>query len=282
MLTVIIPSYNEENYIGACLQSILDQKDLPENHRVQVIVSANGCRDRTVEVAEGYRQALEAAGFSYLVLDIPKPGKINAINTAEANAVFSNRVFVDADIVLGATMLAELAEILATDTPLYASGTVTIPRSSSWVTRAYAKAWSGLPFVKDGVPGIGVYAVNRSGRERWDKFPEIIADDRFIRLNFAPHERRKAQAQYLWPLPDGFWNMIKVRRRWSEGNDELVRLYPGLLVNDSQRNNNFSNLLSIMRNPLAGSVFLAIYALSTALVAMQRRRKTAHWRRGRT
>ena len=131
------------------------------------------------------------------------------------------------------------------------------------------------------MPGIGVYATNASGRKRWGAFPEIYSDDRFIRLNFAPHERRKAKAEYLWPLPNGFWNMVKVRRRWCEGNDELVRLYPDLLDNDSQRNNNLSNLLSVMRFPIAGSVFLAIYVLSTALAATRRRDAAFHWRRGR-
>jgi cellulose synthase/poly-beta-1,6-N-acetylglucosamine synthase-like glycosyltransferase len=282
MLTVIVPCFNEENYIGACLQSILHQRDLPEDHRLQVIISANGCQDRTVEVAEGHRAAFEAAGMSFTVLDIAKPGKVNAINMAEAAAVYPDRVFVDADVVLGATILVELAALLGTPEPVYASGTVMIPRAKSWVTRAYAKVWSALPFVRDGVPGIGVYAVNEAGRKRWAAFPEIIADDRFVRLNFAPDERRKARAEYLWPLPEGFWNMIKARRRWCEGSDELLLRYPALLANDSQRNKDSANLRSVLRHPLAGSVFVVIYAISAALANTRREDATIQWRRGRT
>ena len=127
MLTVIIPSFNEEKYIGACLESILRQTGLPADHGIQVIVSANGCKDRTVAVSESYRPAFESAGYSYVVLDIAKPGKINSINMAEAESRFTSRVYVDADIVLSPSILVELAGILATDDPIYASGTVTIP-----------------------------------------------------------------------------------------------------------------------------------------------------------
>jgi len=206
---------------------------------------------------------------------------MNAINTAESHASFDNRVYLDADVIISPQLLAEMATALDQPDPVYVSGTVQIPRSKSWVTRAYAKVWAQLPFVRDGVPGIGLYAFNAAGRARWDEFPAIYSDDRFVRLQFAPSERVKLAATYEWPLPVGFSNMVKVRRRWCEGNDELHEVFPQLMVNDSQRNNSPSNMLSLLKTPLSSAVFVSIYLVSWALAKMRSRDAAFHWRRGR-
>ena len=52
-LSFVIPAYNEESYLPACLDSILAQsKDL--GHQVEIIVVNNASSDRTREVALGY------------------------------------------------------------------------------------------------------------------------------------------------------------------------------------------------------------------------------------
>ena len=282
MFTLSVPSYNEENYIAACLQALVAQAGLPAGHGIEVIVAANGCKDRTVEIARSFEDALREQGFAPLVLDIAEPGKMNALNTAERQAGFADRAFLDADVILSPTFLAELAEAFREEDPVYVGGTVEIPRSPSWVTRAYAKVWQNLPFVRDGVPGIGFYAFNAAGRARWAEFPPIYSDDRFVRLQFAPSERRKLKSTYQWPLPVGFSNMVKVRRRWCEGNDELHEKYPDLMVNDSQRNNSPANATTLLKTPLSSVVFVAIYATSTLLAKLRSPDQPFYWRRGRT
>lgn len=47
-VSVVIPAYNEEKYIGKCLQSILNQTEKPD----EIIVVDNNCTDRTVEIAQ--------------------------------------------------------------------------------------------------------------------------------------------------------------------------------------------------------------------------------------
>lgn len=281
MFTIIIPSYNEENYIGACLEAVRQQRALRPGHGIQVVVAANACKDRTVAIAEEARDGLSKAGFSVVVLDIKQPGKMNAINTAERHANFESRVYLDADVIISPQLLAEMATALDRPDPVYVSGTVRIPRSESWVTRAYAKVWAQLPFVRDGVPGIGLYAFNAAGRKRWDEFPAIYSDDRFVRLQFAPSERVKLVATYDWPLPVGFSNMVNVRRRWCEGNDELHDAFPQLMVNDSQRNNSPSNMLSLFKTPFSSAVFVSIYLVSWGLAKTRSRNAAFHWRRGR-
>ena len=76
---------------------------------MQVIVAANGCTDQTVPIAQAMAQQLAATGYDLLVLDLPVGNKINALNEAEAQATYSCRAFVDADVVLGPRILIELA-----------------------------------------------------------------------------------------------------------------------------------------------------------------------------
>ena len=281
MLSIIIPAHNEENYVGACLDAVIAQDGLPPDHGVQLIVAANGCRDRTVEICEDRRPALEAAGFDFDVLQLPDGNKIRALNAADAEAVFDARAYLDADVIISPGLVSELSEILEGPDAVYASGTLEIPRSPSWFTRAYARVWTRFPFVRDGVPGIGLFAVNAAGRARWPEFPPIIADDRFVRLNFKEHERHKTKATYLWPLPDGFWNMVNVRHRWTEGNAEVLQSYPELVANDGMRNKSAANAASLLKTPVASAVFVAIFVIGQLLALKSKGRGNSAWNRGR-
>lgn len=281
MLSVIIPSNNEESCIQTCLNAILRQTDLPINHGIQVIVAANGCHDQTVALAKGLAPEFVAAGFEFLVLDIAIGNKINALNLAEVEAIHPNRVFIDADVVIGPRILHELSEILDQTAPIYASGTVRIPPPKSIVSRAYAKVWVNMPFVRSGVPGIGLYAVNAAGRARWGDFPNIYADDRYVRLKFAPHERHKTAARYDWPLPDGFKNLVHVRHRWREGNIELAEQFPALIANESEINTSVVNALRLLRTPFSSVIFLLVYLASNNRARRSKKQDAFVWRRGR-
>ena len=50
-ISVIIPAYNEENYISACLDSLMAQTNAPV---YEVIVADNGSQDKTVQIAKKY------------------------------------------------------------------------------------------------------------------------------------------------------------------------------------------------------------------------------------
>ncbi len=281
MLTIIVPCNNEESCIANCLNALLEQCDLPADHAMQVIVAANGCVDRTVPIAHGLAPKLNAAGYDPLVLDLPVGNKINALNEAEAQATHAGRVFVDADVVLGPRILRELADILAQDAAVYASGTVQVPRPKNLVSRAYAKVWTRLSFLREGVPGIGLYAVNAAARARWGRFPDIIADDRFVRLKFAPHERQKTEATYIWPLPEGYENLVHVRHRWTEGNIELAQRFPDLIDNDSEINKSFSGVLRLLRTPFSSIVFVLVYLASNRRARKAKDGSAFVWQRGR-
>ena len=58
-------------------------------------------------------------------------------------------------------------------------------RGSSLAVRAYYRIWLRLPYVREGMIGVGVYALSEEGRRRFGEFPEVIADDGYVRMLFS-------------------------------------------------------------------------------------------------
>lgn len=228
-LSVLIPAHNEVGFIEPCLDALLGSED--SGAAVEVIVMANGCTDATVAVAHGYVPRFAERGWPLIVMDLPEGNKLGALNAGDAAAAHGARAYVDADVVVSAPLLAQLAEVLDAPEARYASGAPVVTARTSAFSRAYARFWAGLPFCTHGVPGFGVFAVNVAGRARWGAFPDIISDDTFVRLSFAPHERHRVSATYRWPMIEGVGPLIRVRRRQNLGVDEVRRLYPQLWRN---------------------------------------------------
>ncbi|WP_417597750.1 glycosyltransferase family 2 protein [Pararhodobacter oceanensis] len=260
-LSVIIPASNEAAYIDACLRALLDSSGLAE---MQVIVVANGCRDDTVARAEAHATGFAGRGWTLRVLDLDGIGKPAALDAGDRAAVYASRVYLDADVVISPALLSQLAEVLDVPQARYASGTPRVTARSR-VTRAYARFWVRLPFVAQGVPGFGLYAVNGAGRARWDLFPQVISDDTYVRIQFTPDERVKVAAPYDWPMAEGLRNLVRVRRRQDQGVAELALLEPVLMGNEGKASPSKAWLIArLLRDPLA----FVTYAAVTLLVRM--------------
>jgi glycosyltransferase involved in cell wall biosynthesis len=253
VLSIIIPASNEAGYIGACLGALLASDAVA----AEVIVVANGCRDATADVARGFVGQFAAKGWGFTVLDLVEGSKPGALNAGDAVAVGASRVYLDADVVVSRGVMAQLAQALARDVATYAGATPRIPRARSWVTRAYARFWAGLPFAQSVAPGFGLFAVNAAGRARWGAFPAIISDDTFVRLQFAPVERVQVRAVYDWPMIEGFGALVRVRRRQDAGMAEIAVQYPGVLENEGKAA--LTGLLGrVLRDPVGFAVYAAV------------------------
>jgi glycosyltransferase involved in cell wall biosynthesis len=274
-LTVIIPAHQEEGHIGACLDALAASD--PVAGAVEVIVAANGCRDGTVAVAQARAAAFAAKGWGLRVIDLPEGGKPGALNAADAVAAYGARVYLDADVTVSPPLLRLLAVALDRAGAVYASGQVRITGPGGWVSRGYARFWARVPFMAQGVPGCGLYAVNAAGRARWGAFPAIIADDAFVRLNFAPEERVMVGARYDWPVAPGFGALLRVRRRQNRGVAELAATYPALMNNEDKGRAGAS---SVLRMAVSDPVGFAVYGAVSAIVAVAPARDAA-WSRGR-
>lgn len=254
VLSVIVPAHNEEAYIGTCLRSVLNQ-DI-EGARLEVIVIANACHDRTVELALEHKADFAARGWKLRVLRTARPGKLMALTCADKMARGDVRVFLDADVTCDPELMGQLHKALTQPMPRYGSGTLTLAPAKSWVTRRYGAFWAQLPFMQGNAPGAGVFAVNAAGRARWGDFPNIISDDTFVRLSFSASERIQVPARYHWPLVEGFSNLVRVRQRQNAGVAELRDLYPALFDNDDKMRPDIFRLFA--RQPLDFLIYAAV------------------------
>lgn len=94
-LSLIIPAYNEERYIGACLESVIHQTSPPD----EVIVVENASTDRTAQIA---------AAFPVRVIREDRKGLIHARNRGFDEAKGDILARTDADAVLPARWIETL------------------------------------------------------------------------------------------------------------------------------------------------------------------------------
>ncbi len=274
MLGIVIPASNEGRWIGPCLDALLasDPPGLP----VGIVVSANACRDDTVAQAAARTGQAAARGWGLRVLERAEPGKPGALNAGDAAAEGAMRLYLDADVTVSPPLLAALVRALDRPEAVYASGRPIVAPAASAVTQAYARFWQALPFARSVAPGFGLFAVNAAGRARWGAFPPIISDDTYVRLLFRPDERVEVAPTYLWPMPEGFAALVRVRRRQDAGVAEIARLYPGLMARAGKPR---LSPAALARLALADPAGFAVYAAVSAAVRL--RRGGAGWARGR-
>ena len=273
--SVLIPAHNEADWIAACLEAVLASDALPGG--AEVIVIANGCTDNTVELARGFAGQAAQKGWALTVLDLPEGGKLAALNAGEAAAKGQALIYLDADVVVSPHLIAQVSAALDTATPRYASGQPDVTVGPDLLTRAYTRFWLTIPFITQGVPGFGVFAMNRAGRARWGEWPDVISDDTFARLNFTPNERISVPATYAWPMIEGFGPLVRVRRRQNAGVAEIAARYPALMVNDDGNGDTPPVWRRALKDPLA---FLAFCAVRVA-VRLPLFRSNDRWARGR-
>ena len=210
---IVIPAHNEERALARCLEALVSQESPGE---VELVVVPNGCDDRTADVARGFEARLPV-GWTLKVIECPAAQKSLALNAGDRALAAGPRMYLDADILLEPTALRRLAEALRADAPRLVQpqiAAVTGPTSSRAV-RSFVRVWSSLPYVRNQVLGVGCFAVNAEGRDRWDEFPDIGADDTYVRFRFAGDQKQVvpgATMKVFFPASTG--ELIRVRARW--------------------------------------------------------------------
>lgn len=273
--SIILPASNEAGLIGTCLSAVL-ASEWQLTRPVQVVVVANGCTDNTAARARDFADQFAARGWRLQVLELAEGGKLNALNHGDDVALGQARLYLDADVTVSPKLLQQVAEALDVAAPRYASGAVQIT-AQGWVLRSYARIWRQVPFMAQGVPGCGVFAVNAAGRARWGRFPDIISDDTYVRLCFTPNERVGVRAPYDWPIAEGFVRLVRVRRRQDQGVAEIADLYPQILKNDDKPAFPKSRMLAMAaRDPIGFAVYAGV-----ALAVKPTKGTSTGWSRSR-
>lgn len=220
MISIVIPAYNEQAVIGRCLDALTQR---PVEGGLEVIVAANGCRDNTAEVARRF-------GPPVRVVETPQASKIAALNLGDETASGFPRVYLDADVEVSLDAIQKVADVLRRGEAMAAAPKMRVDMrgASLWVKAFYA-IWLRRPYHGPGMVGSGFYALSQEGRGRFDRFPEIIADDEFIRALFAPHERATpADCWFTIQSPRTLGDLIRVKTRSRLGLYELRRRLPEL------------------------------------------------------
>ncbi|WP_420453087.1 glycosyltransferase [Ilumatobacter sp.] len=233
-VSIVVPASGERTAITHLLTSLVDQGDLID---VEVVVVANGPDDGTAEAAEVFAEPLAAAGAALRVARIEEASKPGALNVGDSLAGHRDRIYLDADVVLAPGSITDVRRALDAATArgevLLCAPRIVVRPSASAVVGAYADVWTRMPYTNDHVPGVGCYAVNAAGRRRWGAFPDIGADDKFVRLLFSPGESTiLGTSSFTVSLPESALELALVRGRWTYNNLELAHRFPDLVRPD--------------------------------------------------
>jgi glycosyltransferase involved in cell wall biosynthesis len=208
MTSVLIAAHNEATVLGPCLDAVLADTGHGE---LEIIVAANGCTDRTVDVA--------LARPDVRVIETNRPSKTAALNSAEAVATSFPRIYLDADIPVSTATVRALARAVDSPTgPLVAVPSRRLDlRGRPLAVRAYYAIQRRLPVFEEGLFGRGMIAVSQAGRERFSRFPDVLADDLFLDSLFTSDERvlvRELTTTVATPLHtrDLVRRLVRVRR----------------------------------------------------------------------
>jgi N-acetylglucosaminyldiphosphoundecaprenol N-acetyl-beta-D-mannosaminyltransferase len=214
--SVVIPAHNESGVLTTTLQRIADDR---LSGSLEVAVIANACSDDTADIARGF--IADVPGLT--VIETDTPGKANALNLGDEAVSAFPRIYLDADIVLGPDALEGMVDALAVDAPVAGSPDIEFDLEGAdlWV-REYYRIFERLPYVTDDLVGLGVYGLSERGRERFDEFPDVLADDLYIQRLFAPQERVRTRGHFAVRTPRRWRELVKVRTRVDRGNAQLA------------------------------------------------------------
>lgn len=137
-LTIVIPAYNEEDYLAACLDSLNAQIVIP----TEVIVVDNNSTDRTAEVAKSY---------SFVkVIKENRQGVFWAVQTGFKAAKSDIIGRIDADTILAADWIEKVLATMANKRITAVTGPVSyydmpLPRANYWfdhLMRKFTYRWA--------------------------------------------------------------------------------------------------------------------------------------------
>lgn len=265
MISVVIPAHNEESVIARGLRSILEGAQPGE---LEVIVACNGCTDRTAEIARGFTEPVR-------VIEIQQASKIAALNAADALASGFPRFYIDADVQISLASIRSMAEVLDNGEALMVTPELRMDLSqTSWPVRAFYRVWTLLPHNRTGgMVGTGVYAMSRAGRARFERFPDVLADDGFVRFAFALHERSAVPgALSIVDPPRTLAGLIRIKTRSRLGKYELQQRFRGRPTSEAK---SVSGLMGLLVRRLDLWPFVPAY-LAVNLIVRWRAARQLH------
>lgn len=253
--------------IGGLLERLRPGLD---DARLEVVVVANGCTDDTAAVAR--RHQVE-------VVELPDGEKIAALNAGEAAVSAFPRFYVDADVELDADGISRMGAALGGRIEAVAPARRLDTTGASWPVRSYHRIWDRLRSTTESLAGRGCYGVSEKGRQRWETFPDVTADDAFVNRLFGAHERDiVTDVESVVAVPRDLRSLIDRKRRSHRGNAELRESGPAVTSATGW-------LAVVRRHPprlVDVPVYLVVTVAARLLAWWDSRTGRSHWRSDRS
>lgn len=144
-ITIIIPTYNMEAYIGKCLDSLI----IPEFDQVEVLVVNDGSKDRSSEIAHSYADRYPR---SIRVIDKPNGNYGSCINAALPQATGRYIKILDADDTFDTEAFSRLVRKLSeTNVDMVLTPYITVNQYGEAIKRSDFLIQAGKTFSSDDV-----------------------------------------------------------------------------------------------------------------------------------
>jgi glycosyltransferase involved in cell wall biosynthesis len=275
MISIVIPAHNESYVIARALNALVGDS-APEE--TGVVVVCNGCTDTTSDVARRFSPVVR-------VIESDVANKTHALNLGDEGSSAFPRIYADADVVVTIDAVRALARRLERGDVLAVAPTADINLTGcSWLVRKYFSVRSRLPSSREGIGGSGVYALSEVGRRRFGKFPNVIADDTFVRLQFKREERETLQCvKSMVFAPRTIAQLIAIRTRAYIGMSELVARFPELWTNKGGTNHRM--LMGLFKEPrlwLGLVIYFYVHSFARCHAAILFRTGSVYWQRDET
>ena len=177
--SVIIPAHNEAAVIARTLAPLAPPA---ASGQLEVIVACNGCTDRTAAIARGFE--------GVTVLELGQSSKAAALNAGDAAASQWPRLYLDADVQISPGAVRAVFAALSSGQVLAARPAARFDLQDAHpLIRSYYRTKLRLPSARSVLWGAGVYGLSRDGRQRFQQFPGLTADDLFVDRLFEPAEK---------------------------------------------------------------------------------------------
>ena len=125
-VSIIIPMYNSEDYIEACIESIFSI-NYPQD-KFEVIIVDNGSTDQSLEIVKRY---------PVKVISCPE-GNISKVRNVGATIAKGNIfAFVDSDCAVGNGWLSAAVEILSRPGVVATGSGYKLPQNATWIEKAW-------------------------------------------------------------------------------------------------------------------------------------------------
>ena len=129
-ISIIIPALNEEKMIGRCLESLTRLSFARD--RFEVLIVDNGSRDRTLAIAESFKDRLDLTVLQQAGV------RISALRNLGARAAAGDILaFLDADCLAPADWLDRIFALAPSDGAGILGAHYLLPEGSSWVGRTW-------------------------------------------------------------------------------------------------------------------------------------------------